>query len=121
MLPHSYGITPDVDNRGVQNMRDRFCFYVDPAHGFLAVLAADLRAFNLSAADFTRYSYVSEDGERFYLEEDCDAPKFLAAFKAKLGADAVIFERQLASANPAHNFIRRMARNTKGEWKPFAR
>jgi hypothetical protein len=98
-------------------MRNRFCFYIDPGHGWLAVLNADLRAFDLTAADFTACSYVSEDGQRLYLEEDCDAPKFIAAFEARLGFKPEIFERHSNS----DSFIRRLPRNAAGQWKPFAR
>lgn len=100
-------------------MRDRFCFYLDPGHGWLCVLASDLRAFNLTPADFTNCSHVSTTGidQRLYLEEDCDAPKFIAAFEARLGVKPLIFERH--SNN--ESFIRRLPRNAAGKWQPFAR
>lgn len=56
-----------------------FMFFHDPAHGWLAVLESQAAAVGLSAADFSRYSYTRNGC--FYLEEDCDAPKLLAAWK----------------------------------------
>ena len=97
-----------------------FVFYIDPAHGFLAVLRADLAQYGLSARDFTQCSYVSEDGTRLYLEEDCDAGKFIEAYRARFGKPPIITERHINSSAPHSNFIRRMPRNAAGEWKPFA-
>jgi len=97
-----------------------FVFYIDPGHGWLAVLERDLTAVGFTAADFTKYSYVSEDGRRFYLEEDCDAPRFLDAYRERFGEPRVT-ERHIASTQPHSNFIRRMPRNVAGQWKPFAR
>ena len=61
-----------------------FTFYTDPGHGWLQVSAADLRALCLTPQSFSRYSY-RKAADLFYLEEDCDAPKFLAAWEAKHG------------------------------------
>jgi|SRR5215469_15715667 len=98
-----------------------FVFYTDPGHGWLAVLRRDLAVLGFTALDFTSCSYVSGDGERFYLEEDCDAPKFIEAYRAHHGCDPVIAERHLGSTQPHSNFIRRLPRNVAGQWKPFAR
>jgi len=95
-----------------------FVFYSDPGHGWLAVLRRDLAAIGLSAVDFTRYSHASEDGERFYLEEDCDAPRFLDAYTARFGAPRIV-EKHISDGSE-RNFIRRMPRNTAGAWQPFA-
>lgn len=61
-----------------------FTFFIDPGHGWLRVYADDLRQVGMCAADFSRYSYQANGpykGLRYYLEEDCDAPKFLEAWK----------------------------------------
>lgn len=55
----------------------------DPGHGWLEVPFGEMRALNLNPTDFTRYSY--RDGNTFYLEEDCDASKFVEAWEAKNG------------------------------------
>ena len=51
-------------------------FLTDPGHGWLSVKRSDLRELGI-AYDITPYSY--QNGDRVYLEEDCDANKFLVA------------------------------------------
>jgi hypothetical protein len=68
-----------------------FTFYSDPGHGWLEVHFSHFRDLGLNPRDFSHYSYRRRN--TFYLEEDCDAPKFLAAYKAKHG-DPVIRESQ---------------------------
>lgn len=54
----------------------RYRFLNDPGHGWLEVPRAELEALGI-ADKISSYSYINQ---RFaYLEEDCDAPKFLAA------------------------------------------
>jgi hypothetical protein len=68
-----------------------FKFYEDPGHGWLAVKVLDLYKLGLSPSDFSCYSYWK--GQTVYLEEDCDAPKFIEAFKnAHLNRSAPIFQ-----------------------------
>lgn len=55
-------------------------FFYDPGHGWLAVEQNDLDLVNLRPTDFSRYSYRL--GNVYYLEEDCDAPRFIAAAEA---------------------------------------
>ena len=65
-----------------------FTMYSDPGHGWLQVSVRDVRAAGLHARDFSVYSYAAGRGDdaTYYLEEDCDAPKFVAAWKDKVGA-----------------------------------
>lgn len=65
-----------------------FTFYSDPSHGWLKVSRADALALGFTAKDFSRFSYIA-DGGTLYLEEDCDAGKFLAAFEAKHGKPTI--------------------------------
>lgn len=67
-----------------------FVFHVDPGHGWLEVDWTELRRLSLNPRDFSRYSY--RRGNTFFLEEDCDASKFLAAWEAKAGRKAVLGE-----------------------------
>jgi hypothetical protein len=63
-----------------------FNFIEDPGHGWLEVSGADLAALGLNVHTFSRYSY--RDRKRpftYYLEEDCDAPKFIDAWQRKNG------------------------------------
>ena len=61
----------------------KFRFISDPGHGWIEVPWITLKHLGLNPTDFSRYSY--RKGNVFYLEEDCDASKFVAAFKAKAG------------------------------------
>jgi hypothetical protein len=60
-----------------------FNFITDPGHGWIEVTTADLAKIGLKVTDFSRYSY--RRGNTLYLEEDCDAPKFIEAWRRKNG------------------------------------
>jgi len=60
----------------------RFTFHTDPGHGWLEVPLAMLRDLNIHNK-ISAYSY--KDAVNAYLEEDCDAALFLAAFALKHG------------------------------------
>lgn len=60
----------------------KLTFHADPSHGWLKVTPEQLKQVSLAPADFSTYSYRSAGGQFYYLEEDCDAPKFLNACKA---------------------------------------
>jgi len=57
----------------------KLVFHCDPSHGWLEVERTDVDALNI-AGRISRYSYLN--GDRVYLEEDCDAMHFLEAAKA---------------------------------------
>jgi hypothetical protein len=64
-------------------MAKTFTFFQDPGHGWIRVTPADCAAIGLTAESFTAYSY--RDEKFFYLEEDCDASRFVAAYESKHG------------------------------------
>ena len=64
----------------------KFTFYNDPAHGWLEVTFHEMRRSGLEPRDFSTCSYRQRN--TFYLEEDCDAPKFIAAWQEKTGEHA---------------------------------
>ena len=70
-------------------MEKKFTFHTDPGHGWVEVTANDICAAGLTIHDFSRYSYRNP-GKPFvyYLEEDCDASKFIAAWQEKTGLHA---------------------------------
>lgn len=52
----------------------------DPGHAWLAVKLSEIEMLGIKT-DISSYSYVK--GKTAYLEEDCDAPKFIQAMRAK--------------------------------------
>lgn len=60
---------------------NKYTFFEDPGHGWLAVSLHELSELGL-VNKISGYSYVSRDRQTVYLEEDCDESRFLAA---KLG------------------------------------
>jgi hypothetical protein len=73
-----------------------FLLISDDSHGWLAVPSRQLKAIGLKPSDISDYSYYSTSKSGFtmyYLEEDCDAPLFLDAFKAKFGFTPAIKEK----------------------------
>ena len=74
----------------------QYKFYSDPGHGWLEVTTADLADVGLHRGDFSRYSYQSGNNGTatlIYLEEDCDAPRFIAAFRSTYSEEPTIIER----------------------------
>lgn len=64
-------------------MTKTFTYFTDPGHGWIRVAPADCVDVGLSAESFSAYSY--RDADYLYLEEDCDAAKFVFAFERKHG------------------------------------
>lgn len=60
----------------------KFDFHYDAGHGWLKVHVYDARDVGLDVEDFTAYSY--KQGDHLYLEEDCDAGRFLLAWEKAL-------------------------------------
>ena len=54
-------------------------FHSDSGHAWIEVSLNQILSTGLMPKDFSIYSY--RDGSKFYLEEDCDAPKFLHYYK----------------------------------------
>lgn len=68
-----------------------YTFIVDPSHAWLRVALRDLE-FSLIKGQISKYSYKS--GSHAYLEEDCDAPKFMKAME-DLGFDIRVDEHHV--------------------------
>tara|TARA_R110000868_G_scaffold250715_3_gene507476 strand:+ start:1664 stop:1963 length:300 start_codon:yes stop_codon:yes gene_type:complete len=60
-----------------------FKFYSDAGHGWLAVNLKDLDVLGIDKTQFTEYSY--QRGQTVYLEEDCDAYKFVKLWEHLTG------------------------------------
>jgi hypothetical protein len=82
MVRQARAITGNLADAGASQMAS-FRFHCDPGHGWLQVSWSDLKNLGLNPWNFSRYSY--RRGNQFYLEEDCDAPKFLNTYQAKTG------------------------------------
>lgn len=67
-------------------------FISDPGHGWLEVSSHAMTEVGLSFGSFSRYSYWDGGVNCLYLEEDCDAGKFVAAFVKRHGREPVIKE-----------------------------
>lgn len=69
-----------------------YTYFTDPGHGWLKVPADDL--VQLHIEDKVSYcSYISPSGKFAYLEEDCDAPMFEKAYKALIGCNLKVQQR----------------------------
>lgn len=82
-----------------------FNYYTGPSHGWVKVPKAYLQ----SKFNWTPSAFSFEDKTHFFLEEDCDASKFINMMKA-IGDDVVLNEVELKSEAT----IRRKARCAGG-------
>ena len=73
----------------------------DPGHGWLQVEMAELVRLNLQN-QISRYSYC--DGDRVYLEEDCDMSLFLMT-KERLGERIKINHKHTNHDSPIRNLM----------------
>ena len=76
-----------------------YIFHTDPGHGWLEVTRAELIRLGI-LENISAYSY--EKGDKVYLEEDCDASRFVAAKKA-LGESFAFIDRYLENT-PIRNY-----------------
>lgn len=75
-------------------------FHSDPGHGWLAVKLSDLKMLGIEN-DITSFSYVK--GKTAYLEEDCDATRFIKAAEAK-GITVEVREGPQRDRSPIRSF-----------------
>lgn len=92
------------DNTQNQNV-NTYKFHTDPGHGWLEVPFA--MVYLLGIGDkLSSYSYM-RDCQTFYLEEDCDAGRFIRAYEAKFGAKPNMVEGTYVNG---HSFVRNLTR-----------
>jgi hypothetical protein len=72
----------------------------DPGHAWLAVKLSEIEMLGIKA-DISSYSYVK--GKTVYLEEDCDAGKFIQAMRAK-GIEVEVKEGACRPRSPIRYF-----------------
>ena len=79
-----------------------FTFHSDAGHGWLEVSLHDLHDVGVSLDQLSAYSY--RQGDRLFLEEDCDAGVFAKAYEKKHGKFGITEKYQ------EHSFIRSLPR-----------
>jgi len=84
----------------------KYRFINDNAHAWLEVPIEEAR----QVPDISLYSYVSEDGTIAYLEEDCDAPKFLHSIGELVDGKRVYRVELEEVYDEPYCFIRRLRR-----------
>ena len=77
-------------------------WYTDPGHAWLRVHRDVLAAYGFNESDFSCFSYVDQYGF-LYLEEDSDAPKFLARLPvAEVPLDVAIHFEEAYTETDSH-------------------
>ncbi len=77
-----------------------FTFHSDPGHGWLEVPRKMLQELGIRE-QISAYSYVK--GDRVFLEEDCDASRFIHALRAT-GADFKTVDSYVEGASPIRGY-----------------
>jgi len=88
-------------------------FHNDDGHGWLEVRLPDIKKAGLNLRDFSHYSYFKRDKDeegntsnRYFLEEDCDAPRFLEGYKRSTGGLPTIREERFDGSHWIRNLNR---------------
>ena len=88
-------------------------YWEDAAHGWLEVTATQLKEVGLKPSDLSDFSYLKYLSKpygpagliAYYLEEDCDLPKFMVAHSNKFGTMPRILEKY-HPFSPVRNYSR---------------
>ena len=81
-----------------------FTFFSDSGHAWLRVRPQDCRNVGLNIGSFSRYSYY--DATYLYLEEDCDAAKFVNAYRERFHCSPIIHDEYIPGRLPIRNKAR---------------
>lgn len=84
-------------------MKDTYTFHTDPGHGWLAVPIEDVTE---SGIEPTRCSFHNPASSTVFLEEDIDAPAFLAA-RAAAGHPAPTITERYHHSRPSFTTLPR--------------
>jgi hypothetical protein len=76
-------------------------YYTDPGHGWFAVKRTELADLGLLDKVST-YSY--QRGQTVYLEEDCDASLYFAAYRAAHGTHPAYVEKNTNKHSPIRSY-----------------
>lgn len=80
----------------------RCTFISTPSHGYLKVSKSDFLKSELTPTEISSFSGISK--RYLFLEEDCDAPKFLQHLQ-KAGLEYKIKEVYQTRVNTTHNYL----------------
>tara|TARA_R110002051_G_scaffold105866_1_gene178947 strand:+ start:244 stop:564 length:321 start_codon:yes stop_codon:yes gene_type:complete len=75
-----------------------FTLHSDSGHGWLGVPIVFLKKINMTAANFTGFSYL--DDEKIYLEEDCDCYIFQKAIGQEAWNNIVFIDDYVEGEHP---------------------
>jgi hypothetical protein len=93
-----------------------FTFHADPGHAWLEVTELHLAQVGLTPKDFTSCSFQELRAPlwTYYLEEDCDAGRFLDAWGAKFGKGSFEVRDEYVEVTPIRGLV-----HMPGGWSPF--
>lgn len=81
----------------------KFRFISDPGHGWLEVSRILVDALGVSE-QISSYSY--QNGEKAYLEEDCDAVRFIKAFSSAFPEMKIEYDQVTHKVTPIRRYAR---------------
>lgn len=81
----------------------KFKFYRDASHGWLAVKIDLIESLGIRQK-ITQYSY--KKGNTAYLEEDCDAPLFIEAYKKAFCSPVIELSKSQPDRSPIRSYGR---------------
>jgi hypothetical protein len=84
-----------------------YTFHADPGHAWLEVPFAHIFDVGLTLKSFSNYSYRDAARGRVFLEEDCDAARFIVAWEGKNPGKAFPVKESHSNRD---SFIRKMPR-----------
>ena len=97
----------NLDNPSMAAPKKEYRYIIDPGHGWLEVPQPEIAALNIEDK-ISAFSYISEDGQTVYLEEDCDLSIFLIAMRQNFDIVEVYQDDTFVSAlDHYHDHTRR--------------
>jgi len=76
-------------------------YYTDPGHGWFAVKRTELALLGI-LGEVSSYSY--QRGQTVYLEEDCDASLYFAAYQRVHGTHPAYVEKNTNKTSPIRSY-----------------
>ena len=99
-------------------MKKQFIFHEDGAHGWLEVSYKDVTDVDIHN-EISEFSYINRTTEKIYLEEDCDYPLFMNAFKNKYGYKPIEVNGKYFEVSPIRDLPRYIGWQFNLYWNPL--